>query len=116
MSNSYKKSPVFTDQSHSRKHASGRTSVVNKRLANKKVRRTKDIQSGKSYRKVFDSWKISDWRNRADEGPHEFAKSMVEGWRGWKDIDWHESQKTLVQWTREYDDWYQYWFKCFRRK
>ncbi len=32
-----------------------------KRYANKKVRHTKDIPSGGAYKKVFESWDISDY-------------------------------------------------------
>ena len=53
MSRSYKKNPIHKD---SNKWA--------KKYANKVVRRTKTIHSGKSYRKIFNSWDICDWSSR----------------------------------------------------
>jgi hypothetical protein len=35
---------------------------IPKRTANRKVRKTKDIANGKSYRKVVDPWTICDYR------------------------------------------------------
>lgn len=56
MSRSYKKSPVIKDMD------SGR---FGKRLANKKVRRFKnDIKSGKSYKKIFETYNIHDFVSR----------------------------------------------------
>jgi hypothetical protein len=40
-----------------------------KRIANRIVRRTLDVPSGKAYRKVFESWDISDWKFRWDPEP-----------------------------------------------
>lgn len=34
----------------------------NKRIANKKVRKSLDIPDGRSYRKVYDTYNISDYR------------------------------------------------------
>jgi len=31
-------------------------------LANKRVRMTKDVANGKSYKKIFESWDISDYK------------------------------------------------------
>ena len=57
MSRSYKKNPIYTD---------GRTPTPKKikRIANKKVRHTKNLADGKAYRKVFESWNIHDYKNR----------------------------------------------------
>lgn len=52
MSRSYKKKPVFTDNA-SKKH---------KRLANKKVRKAKNVTNGNQYKKVSESWDIHDWK------------------------------------------------------
>ena len=51
MSRSYKKHPRVKDSANK----------FMKKYANKKVRRTKDIPSGKAYKKVFESWDISVW-------------------------------------------------------
>lgn len=45
-----------------------------KRQANHKVRRTKDIANGKSYKKVYDSWSISDWKFYASDWKNGKAK------------------------------------------
>lgn len=54
MSRSYKK-PHYTDQQRAS------DAVRSKRKANRAVRVTKDIASGKSYRKVSNSWDIRDY-------------------------------------------------------
>ena len=33
-----------------------------KRQANKKVRRTKNVGNGKNYKRIYDSWNICDYR------------------------------------------------------
>ena len=53
MSRSYKKSPVYSDHS-------GNFTKYQKQLANKKVRKIKTIFKGKGYKKVYDSYYISD--------------------------------------------------------
>lgn len=45
-----------------------------KRYSNKVIRKTKDISDGKAFRKVTDSWDISDYR-------------------------WYESEKTMRKWS-----------------
>lgn len=55
MSRSTKK-PFYTDQQTNRPAAS-----KPKDWANRKVRKTKDVPSGASYKKVFSSWDIRDW-------------------------------------------------------
>ena len=55
MSRSYKKTPVYQD-------GYGLKSLYwYKRSANKKVRRTTEIDSGKSYRKIYDTWTFRDY-------------------------------------------------------
>ena len=58
MSRSYKHTPGFTDYSKYRRKAF-------KRLANKKVRRYKDIMDGAFYKKIADSWNICDFKSLA---------------------------------------------------
>jgi hypothetical protein len=58
MSRSRKKHPVRKD------HNKGM-----KRIANRIIRRTLDIPNGKAYRKVFESWNISDWNFWWDPEP-----------------------------------------------
>ena len=40
-----------------------------KRYASKAVRRAKEVPNGKAYRKFFDPWKITDYKNRWDPWP-----------------------------------------------
>lgn len=55
MSRSYYKYPSFSsDGPNNRRYA--------KRQANKKVRRTKNIPNGGSYKKVYNTWNIVDWK------------------------------------------------------
>lgn len=55
MSRSYKKIPITKD--------GGKSSKIEKRLANKKVRRNiYDIPNkGKAYKKIYNSWNIDDY-------------------------------------------------------
>jgi len=57
MSRSYKKSPWIVDKKDKKM----------KRLANKRVRNTKNIANGKGYKKAFPSWDISDYKWRFTE-------------------------------------------------
>jgi hypothetical protein len=59
MSRSRKKHPIVKDC------ISG-----GKKEANRKVRRTLNVPNGKAYRKVYDSWNISDWRFYRNPKPH----------------------------------------------
>lgn len=57
MSRSYKKNNIYTD---------GRTPTPKymKRLANKKVRRSRKLPNGKAYKKVFETYDIHDYVSR----------------------------------------------------
>lgn len=52
MSRSYQRSGWITDKSSKK---------FGKRFANKKVRRTDDIPSGKKYRRVYDPYNLCDF-------------------------------------------------------
>lgn len=52
-----RKKPYYTDQNTA---SPGRGKQA-KRDANKAVRKADDIADGKQYRKISDSWNISDW-------------------------------------------------------
>lgn len=90
MSRSYKKYPCSKD--------GGPTRVkFAKREANKKVRRTSNIPSGKSYRRVFEPYDIHDYINY---WPWHEAKK------------WYEANKDDVYWLRRYPtlkSFYRYW-------
>ena len=55
MSRSYKKHPF---------QKVGGTSKRAKQWANRTIRRTNKVPSGKAYRKFFNSWDIADWITR----------------------------------------------------
>jgi hypothetical protein len=67
MSRSFKKTPICKD-------CTGTKCLQwSKRQANKKVRRTRSLASGKAYRKVYDSWNIHDYSFRKTK--NEYLKS-----------------------------------------
>jgi hypothetical protein len=57
MSRSYKKTPVIKDTS-----CKGTRYKSGKQIANRAVRNHDDVPNGGSYKKVYCSWNISDWR------------------------------------------------------
>lgn len=52
MSRSYKKTPICKSKHCKR---------TDKRLASKAVRNCKEVQDGKWYRRLYQSWDINDW-------------------------------------------------------
>jgi len=74
MSRSYRE-PVFVDGYGTRRKRYA------KNLANRYIRRTKDIPNGNAYRKYYDSWDICDYRFRWDPYPHircwKFGEAVV---------------------------------------
>ena len=94
MSRSYKKHPRVKDSANK----------FMKKYANKKVRRAKDIPSGKAYRKVFESWAISDWN-------WIWTKREAEK-------DWFSADED--SWIRKHfetlEEYLIYWEKCAKRK
>ena len=52
MSKSYKRNPIYQDQSSKR---------FGKRYANKIVRREDEVPTGRAYKKCYESWNISDY-------------------------------------------------------
>ena len=94
MSRSYKKTPVIKDSScKGTKYKSG------KQLANRAVRNQEDVPNGGSYKKVYCSWNISDWR---------FMKTEAELRKEWDSGDQRlrEVYKTYEEvrsaWKKEY--------------
>ena len=81
MSRSYKKNPVLKDGSRGR-HKSGKTSM--KTIANRKIRRKPieelPIREKGAYRKVCESWDISDWsfRQTKEEAIKQYEKYQKE--------------------------------------
>ena len=98
MSRSYKKYPCSKD--------GGPTRVkFTKREANKKVRRTDNIPSGKSYRRVFEPYDIHDYISRWtwEDAKFEYFHPDMYG------IVWQEDYPTLK-------DFYKYWRKYYFSK
>lgn len=62
MSRSYRKNWILTDNygSKYKKWA--------KKQANKRVRKTKEIQSGRWFRKIYEPWDICDYKIHYNEG------------------------------------------------
>ena len=72
-----------------------------KKCANRRVRRAKNVPSGKAYKKLFQSWDICDWR---------WYTSKEEAV-----VDYYES--TYLQDRFETLEKYLiYWEKCVKRK
>lgn len=83
MGKSYKKSPVCKDNEGNRRKM--------KRLANKKVRKSKDVINGKSYKKEFCSYDIVDYRSYKTYG--KFKKSRNFSGRELTRDDWERWYK-----------------------
>ena len=94
MSRSFKKSPVIKDANRK-----GPTYKSGKQIANRAVRHKGDIPNGGSYKKVYCSWNISDYR---------FMKTEAEFKKEWDNGDeyLHEHYKTykraLFEWKKYY--------------
>ena len=94
MSRSYKKHPRAKDSA----------AKDMKKFANKKVRHTKDIPNGKAYRKVFESWKISDfnWIWTKNDAIAEYEIADENSW--------------IKKRYKNLEDYLKYWEKCVKRK
>ena len=101
MSRSYKKHYRAKDSSNKNM----------KRFANKKVRRNQNLlpSKGRSFKKLFESWEISDWNwpwTREDA----IASWYEEEADHYKGVTWrHNNFGTLEKWLN-------YWEKCVKRK
>ena len=100
MSRSYKKSAVLKDRTRTSKDR-----FKPKTFANRAVRRYKDIPGGKSsFKKIYCSWDISDYRFKGQPNETELKREWDNG-----DVRLHEIYKS-------YDDALFYWRKWYRRK
>jgi phosphatidylserine/phosphatidylglycerophosphate/cardiolipin synthase-like enzyme len=72
-----------------------------KRFANKRVRHTKDIPSGKAYKKVFESYDISDWY---------FRSTREETLKKWEAEEWIRDRFETLE------EYLIYWEKHYKRK
>jgi len=101
MSRSYKKHPRAKDTA----------SKNMKKFANKKVRANQDNlpSKGKSFKKIFESWEISDWNW------HWSKREAIEEWE-----EEESPHYTGLAWRHErfktFEKWLQYWEKSIKRK
>lgn len=75
-----------------------------KRFANKKVRNSKDVPSGKAYKKVFSSYDISDykWMWTKKDAIYEYYNGL--------------RSKYLRDRFATLEEYLKYWEKCVKRK
>ena len=104
MSRSRKKFPVVKDNDSKSKHR-----WQQKTLANRAVRRCRDIPSGKAgYKKVYCSWNICDYRFYEYPNEKEFRRAWNNrnkcmGFCRWKYLDRYNSyQEALQDWKKWY--------------
>lgn len=91
MSNSFKKTPIWTDN-----HSPG--TRWGKQQANKAVRRyTDDVQNGKWYRKIYFSWNIHDYRF------YQTKQQAIHEWRASRWLSNRFSKKAIIRnWEKDY--------------
>lgn len=85
MSRSYKKTPIGKDNVGGRKFA--------KKQANRKVRKSNGVPSGKQYRKFYETWDIYDYVSHCTLKEfmqyghlwrmYETEEEMVQAWKRW---------------------------------
>ena len=97
MSRSYKKTPVIKDSG-----CKGTRYKSGKQIANRAVRNQEDVLNGGSYKKVYCSWNISDWR---------FMKTEEELRK-----EWDSGKKRLRETYKTYEEAKFAWEKVFRNK
>lgn len=101
MSRSYKKTPVLKSNCG-----------FSKKMANRKVRRTKDVFSGTYYKKVFDSYDIceylfyNNWNSARKKHESEILKVINNKYlskeRKKKELKWVEENYNEKEWRRWY--------------
>lgn len=93
MSRSYRKFPVIKDSHHREK-----SPMKAKDFANRAVRRSKEIPTGKGgYRKIYDSYFISDYRFIGYMKKTELKIRYENG-----NINFSEYKKALWKWKKWY--------------
>lgn len=73
-----------------------------KKFANKKVRHSNDVPNGKSYKKMFESYNISDF-------------SWLYSWNECL-ATWEKSKKDKYNHIKTKEELYRYWVTTFKRK
>ena len=94
MSRSYKKVPIHKE----------RNSKFCKSQANRRVRRTSDIADGRSFRKVYDTWSICDWRVLGSE------EDFMRDWE--RDLHGYYRRKRILSRKQAH----RRWLKLYRMK
>ena len=87
MSKSYKKTPVYKDRNPG-----------GKKRAARKVRRSKNVPKGKGYKKISDSWDISDYRFYDNLGDWIYYEERRLG----RTLTEKETKETKVEWEKYY--------------
>ena len=107
MSRSYKRFPVCKD-------GGPKWNKFAKRVANKKVRNTRGIPSGRSYKKVYETWNIHDWVcyypfNKWMERENNRYHMLINGGPWWCSRSDRKKysmppdvQEEFIQWARSY--------------
>ena len=85
MSRSYKKTPIY------KAHMSG-----GKKMANDKVRNTKEIPNGGAYKNYFPRWDVIDYTI----------------YRPWN----KETEQSYLRWSYTAEESREHWEKCYYRK
>lgn len=98
MSRSYKKTPIVKD------HTKGM-----KQLANRKVRRQKDVPQFAGYKKLFCSYDICDWVFR--ESFEEYLSRERRTEKEWNIKPWFKEDRIKTD-KEHYNDW----AKSYKRK
>lgn len=105
MSRSYRKFPVMKE-SHFKEY--GR--IKSKDFANRTVRRSKEIPTGKGgYRKIYDSYFISDYRFITVPDEKEFK-------RQWENINFFRIGYSRIRYSDDYQKDLYKWKKWYIRK
>lgn len=91
MSRSFKKTPIIKD------HNKGE-----KKNANHKVRRTKDVPNGGSYKKFYPQWDICDWSSGWSK------RAYIRRWE-------HRHDAHRWSWIKDksFHDVMRYWYKTY---
>ncbi len=80
-----------------------------KRMANRAVRRGREIPKGNGYKKLYCSWDICDWRQKEKFYTREqFRRKWFD--RSDKEFDWERKR------FRNWKDAYRHWLRWLRMK
>lgn len=97
MSRSYKKRPIVKDRNKGMKN-----------IANRKIRNSNDIPNGKSYKKYFCSYDISDYA--FEESLQEFIDRYEKDYKAFL----NGACKYFKE--KNYEEIYREWYSCYKNK